>query len=274
MTCHIGFLGDQCSCLLSDSQATSGAVEAHGSQKQYIGDGFLVGVAGAADVGTAVLELLATSDTKPTSVNRKIIAFLRKEVNPEAAAAFEAVVVTSTGSTPTIDSLRPSRFCEFRSNGVRFVTGSGAPFVQESWRHEQSSGLATPQNNPADLLLRGTQAMATAFRSLTVDDRLFVGLTVGGKSYPLVKGDISIMYADKRLRDNLAECMRRVQPIFAMCDTIIGELREAHRRFSLTIHGLGGPTNNYIAKATQTISAQRSNLEQEIGTYCTWFDSL
>jgi hypothetical protein len=271
MTCLVALRSKAGSAVLfSDSQASSlpDHSERHGTQKQVVGDGFLLAVAGAADVAHAVLELVTRLAPKGRKAREEIKKFVVAEVAPEAASQFECIFVDSDG----ISNFVPSRFRDFRPCGDALVVGSGARFVSETWHHDSVKGLVQPSERPSDLLVRGRQAMAAADRSLTVDNKLLVGILLAGRSY-LLGDDIQLQHADSKLHALWPEAPRRSKEILALASAIDGEVAEAHRIFAkLRIGELAVPDWKIIHDASKAVGVDRDELDQKIVDYTEWYD--
>lgn len=283
MTCHIAIASDDCAVLFSDSQATAGATEIHGIQKQFGGPDFLLGISGDTTVAQIILQDLynATWNPEPgiwipvdpkkadpvngTNVSEWLRNYLSTWLTPEGRSSIEMVLITPKGdNSPAIRIQKPRLFNTFNRSEKFATIGSGADYVERRYLDDYSTA--------GELFYGAWNLMEAANASLHVDDKFLIGLINKGKAYLI--GDKS--YAPELVRDWLSKvwnqevCKFYSEAQAAVTDTQ-SEIKYAIQSFNKIRKGA---IDNWpqLQAHNDSIKDNLTKLTEILNEYCQWFD--
>jgi len=272
MTCHVALQSSHGSVILSDSQGSDDRAEFHGWQKQYAGDGFIIGVAGSGLVLEQLFEWIDTDPASGAPVLDALTDFFRQEVTLAARSDVNVLVAREEGIHtyyPGISIRPPTRPQPFGS------IGSGAEFVFRAIRRDNTLGLGSASNSLAHLVTDAFRYMSSSNESLTVDDQYLLGFVKDGKSYIFGERQITLRHAHADLIDQWPQASDCYREIRTRVQTIEGSITEAARRFSF-IRG-GSLNNQHIVEIVQLnshVARMFNDLDAYLARCLGWYDSV
>jgi ATP-dependent protease HslVU (ClpYQ) peptidase subunit len=282
MTFHVALASAPGAVMVSDSQGSTAVAEAHGLQKQFVGDDYLLGLAGHMGVINALLRELATGvringGVPPAAVDveRVVTGFMTAEVRPSALGSIEALLVVPEGTGHVVKTFYPGLFTRFGDGAPMGMIGSGAEFAQRAAQRDQQLGLANVGNELADLFLRAESFANVANESLTVDDQLLVGFLANGRSYLCGHAGVRAALVPAAVQAEWIAVAQAFGDLINLSQALRSELQTAQRLFSLIRLGpLSPPAQHQIDQSAVGIQSTRMLLVQRLADYCAWYDSV
>ena len=274
MTVHVGLASGAGAVIVSDSQGSTPTSESHGLQKQIVGDGFVIGVAGAMSIVTAILRHVHETNCPAADAQAVVEQFTRDRIRASAYGQFGALAGTSA-PTNQIASFNPAVFTSF-DQPARFGTiGSGAEFVGIALREAEELGFSIQGAELVDLLFQALRFADAANRSLTVDDQLAVGIVRGGKAYALWDARIGTRFVDARLLQHVPHISATLADLRARVATLRGELVNAVRATSAIWNGpLDASKRATLDLAALSIAHSKTELAGALDAYFNWYDGI
>ncbi|MGK3994923.1 hypothetical protein [Sorangium sp. So ce1024] len=283
MTVHIAMSSAAGGIMFSDSQASdvAGDEEFPGFEKQFCGPDFLVGGAGSAAIIDALFDHLyllvsqAGVYLSSSNVESVIRTYLEAEVQPGAVRQIGLLLVTPNPGHMMVSEYEPSTFRRFGRRYHFNTIGSGKTFIHHAFRRDAEIGVEHRVASLVDLLVTVHGYAEAASRSLTVNDRFFVGFLVGNRTYCMGHREINPAHAPRALRDAWPEASGRFDEILGLVRAIQGELRDARRAFSSIVMGeLDARARRRIDDSRASIQKNRAMLDQALREYFQWYDRL
>ncbi|WP_437959884.1 hypothetical protein WME76_09695 [Sorangium sp. So ce119] len=283
MTVHVAMSSAAGGIMFSDSQASiaSEDEEFSGFEKQFCGPDFLVGVAGLAVVAGEMFDRLSLLVSEAgvylsaSNVESVIRSYLEAEVQPDVARRMELLVVTPNPGRMMVSQYMPSVFRRFGQRSAFGAVGTGAKFLSRALVRDVEIGVELQLGSLVDLLVTVHGYAAAASRSLTVNDRFFVGYLVGNRTYCMGHREIFPAHAPHALRDAWAEASARFDEILRLVRTIEGEFQNARRAFSsITVGELDASARRQIKDSSASIRQNRARLRKALRDYFQWYDRL
>ena len=280
MTCHIALSNASVAVMFSDSQGSTAVSAFHGWQKQFAGPDFLVAVAGnglVLDALFAELDERARNGVLGNSamVGGFIESLLEGRIRAEARSECEFLLVTPPVNGAAIQRYDPRTFFQLGRRQTFASIGSGAEFVFQTINRHHKLGIESSRDTLADLLVAADEYADAANESLTVDNRLLVGMLKDGRTYLIGDRDVFPTYGPEALRQQWDEASGRFQSVIDSVRSINGEIRNAQRRFSSIRTGtLTGVETAAFLLNNQNIKAARQLLDQLLTDYFIWYDQL
>lgn len=282
MTFHIGLAGPTGSLLLSDSQGSTETSETHGVQKQYVGEGFLVGGAGSSLVLNALFNRLghwSRSGDLPRGgqdVAALIERFFAEEVRPDAAERAEVLLVTPYAGGPGVRRFVPGVLARFGEGTAMELIGSGASFAARAAQRDRAIGVEWSMDSLADLLVFAHDCADAAGESLTVNDKLLVGFLVEDRAYVMGDEDIRPAHLPAGIRDNWHFIAKHYKlEILPVITSIRGARRHAQRALSQLL--AGEPAAEPLAlieRRRAAITAARPPLRAHLADLVALYDGI
>ncbi len=262
MTFHIALSAPAGSVMLSDSQGSTETSETHGVQKQYVGDGFLVGGAGSSLVLGALFDALGSRfrPGDPTLLGGELAGFIERffdsEVRSDALQRAEILIVTPTADGKAVRRFVPGALTRCGTRVTMDLIGSGAPFAVRAVQRDRAIGVDWSMGSLADLLVFAHDCADAANESLTVNDKLLVGLLVENRAYAMGDDAIKPGYIPHRLSENwrLVSNYYKRDILLPVVQSIRDARRHAYRAFSQLLSTDPDPD------ATEVIEAHRASL--------------
>ncbi len=283
MTVHIALVGVDAAVLVSDSQGSTDATQDHGFEKQYAGDGFLLGIAGRIDVLNAVLEEVRTGATtnggqRPSAaiVARCIEQFLESNVREQARDIMSFLLVHESAGAGGVRELDPA-FRSFRG-GTKFGTiGSGSEFVDRQRRALRRMGVSLPTSTLVDIVYTSLVLADVSRESLTVDDAYSVAILFAQRTYVLADARASgsnlppgVATERAHLHKTLVEIRGAVRSIESEVATALGNIhRIAAQSADLSAVQAGA---QMVGGAVVEGFKQRAALHAKIMEFLRWYD--
>jgi hypothetical protein len=244
MTFHIALSAPAGSVMLSDSQGSTETAETHGVQKQYIGEGFLVGGAGASLILNALFSKLGGQPRagEPALAAADVAAFIEQffehEVRPGAMERAELLIVTPSADGKGVQRFVPGVLSRCGERSTMDLIGSGASFAVRAAQRDRAIGVDWAMGSLADLLVFAHDCADAAGESLTVNDKLLVGFLVEGRAYAMGDEAIRPAHIPARIRENwrlVSNYYKR--EILPVVQAIRDARRHAYRAFSRLLVG-------------------------------------
>lgn len=283
MTVHVAMSSAAGGIMFSDSQASDVAddEEFPGFEKQFCGPDFLVGAAGRAVIVDGLFDHLSLLVSQAgvylssSNVESVIRGYLEAEVQPGAAREMGLLVVTPNPAHLMVSQYTPSVFRRFGQRSNFDTIGTGARFLFRAFMRDVDIGVEPRVGSLVDLLVTVHGYAEAASRSLTVNDRFFVGYLVGNRTYCMGHWEINPAHAPRALRDAWPEASGRFDEILGLLRTIQGELQNARRAFSSIMVGeLDARARRRINDSRASIQRNRARLRQALREYFQWYDRL
>jgi hypothetical protein len=261
MTFHIALSAPVGSVMLSDSQGSTETSETHGVQKQYIGDGFLVGGAGSSLILNALFNRLGDlgKATDAALGGGDLVAwierFFEREVRHDALERAEVLVVTPSVDGRTVQRFVPGVLTRAGERTAMDLIGSGAAFAVRATQRDRAIGVDWSMGSLADLLVFAHDCADAAGESLTVNDKLLVGFLVEDRAYAMGDEAIKPAHIPARIRDNwrlVSNVYKR--EILPVVQAIRDARRAAYRAFSRLLAAESDP------EAAESIEEHRASL--------------
>ena len=281
MTCHVAFCSDVGSIMFSDSQMSSDKAEYHGHQKQFVGNDFLLGGSGHGLVVQEVFRSLHDPKTGQctvdcTTVSDHIVAFLKSNVSPRAAAVTSFILVCQEKSNEhSIKVLQPSTFNSFIPRESFAVLGSGAELVEPAIDRDRMLAIFRRPRELVDMVVVGENYLEAASQSLTVDAQFTIGLLRSNNAYVMGDPAIEAQYAPPAIIGNWTDISKRYSEIMAQAQQIRGEIREAQRALSLIQEAkVDKAAIGTITASQASVKQNREELQTKIEEFLKWYDGI
>jgi hypothetical protein len=258
--------------MLSDSQGSTNYSESHGLQKLVPISDFLIGGTGAGDLIRVVNDYL-TSDTTINAANIKVrlVEVVDELIRPGVQSELEFVVATEK----SLLSYQPGRFKKPTEDEYIAWAGSGGEFVRRAWLRDLYLGIGSPLRTLGDTFVAAEAFLDAANESLTVDDKLMLGIVAGGRTYVTGERDIYPLYAPDPLVNAWNLAAQRFRIIKTLAEQIRSELKNAQRSLSsVKVSGLGSGEIASIEASNLSIGTMRTQLDAELQSYMGWYDGL
>jgi hypothetical protein len=277
MTVHIAFASAQGAVVVSDSQGTFGLEsEHHGLQKQYIGEDFVVCVAGDVSILNWVFESLGThgAPLNASNICATVEQILEVDVRPQFQSQVAVMVLTSDTTESQIRLYDPARYRRFGPASSFNAIGSGATFVDRAMRRDTHLGIRESRLSLADMLAGATSFADVANESLAVDDLLLAGILAQGRSYILGDRKVVPARAPAPIKGQWTHVSAAWSDIQAICAKLNSEIREATRIFSVIRDGhLDHAVVKNLMSANASIATARGELTSRVADFRRWYDS-
>jgi len=208
VTFHIALSGPAGSVMLSDSQGSTETAETHGVQKQYVGEGFLVGGAGSSILLHALFSRLGRRAragdalAEEADVAAFIERFFERDVRADAVERAEILLVTPSPDGRAVQRFVPGALTQFGERTAMELVGSGASFASRAARRDREIGVEWSMESLADLLVFAHECADAAGESLTVNDKLFVGFLVEDRAHAMGDPDIKPAHIPAGIRES------------------------------------------------------------------------
>ncbi len=280
MTIHLAFARAGEAILLSDSQGSTDLSESHGIHKQFVGENFVVGVAGHAKILLHLFDALddkigAQTAATPDQLTNIIETFIDLEVREKYWDRIQILLVVAEGTDCAIREHSPAVFKRFGMVGSFTGIGSGADFVERARLRHAEMGMTLPTQSLADMLATATFYAAIANESIAVDDQLMVTMIANKRSYLLGDESIHVAHVPPEITLNWKSIANHWNGIRGIVKSIDGELREAQRITSTIRSGTFLPSFlKIIEQACYSVEKQRTQLNDKISEFKSWYDSL
>ncbi|WP_433935867.1 hypothetical protein AB3662_14205 [Sorangium cellulosum] len=283
MTVHVAMSSAAGGIMFSDSQASIAREdeEFSGFEKQFCGPDFLVGVAGLAVIAGEMFDRLSLLVSEAgvylssSNVESVIRSYLEAEVQPDVARRMELLVVTPNPGNMMVSQYMPSVFRRFGQRSAFGAVGTGARFLSRALVRDVEIGVELQVGSLVDLLVTVHGYATAASRSLTVNDRFFVGYLVGNRTYCMGHREIFPAHAPRALRDAWLEASGRFDEILGLVRAIEEEFQNARRAFSsITVGELDARARRQIKESSASIRQNRARLRKALRDYFEWYDRL
>jgi hypothetical protein len=273
LTVHVGLASPAGVVIVSDSQGSTATSEAHGLQKQVVGNDFIVGVAGAMSIVTGLLRQLEGLQPSGAAVLGVVENYTNHSLRPSAHGQFQ--VLAGTSAPLRVATFYPALFTAFGEPGEFGSIGSGAEFVGAALQQAHELGFSIAGAELVDLLTQALRLADAADRSLTVDDQLAVGIIRNGKAYALWDAGIRTVFVDPRLLPHSAHINATLDDLRARVETLSGELVNAVRVASSIWSGpLNAAGQTVLNLAAASIAHTKAGLQVELENFFAWYDGI
>ena len=267
--------------MLSDSQLSTDTTEAHGAQKQFVGNDFLLGASGKALVLKAIFTSLldpATGNCRVdhTDIEDHLQRFLWQEVTEQARSSVNLLLLRPCSVKGyRIDLFRPDTLRSSIPQGEYDTLGSGSEIVRSALQRDNALALFSKPQEMVDMLVAGENYLEAATRSLTVNSQFTVGMLHSGRAYILGDGRINPIYAPSAICSEWADVAAKYKRMIDHARLIRGEIREAQRALSKIQMARLFPDGVAAIAANQaSVARNRKMLQGEIEEYFNWYDSV
>ena len=267
--------------MLSDSQLSTDKVETHGYQKQFVGNDFLLGGSGNAQVIGEVFTSLRDERTGEcirdnSDIVDHVMDFLESKITAQARAAASFVLVRACPNWGhRIEHVLPSAFRYPVPVEHRIAIGSGGQLVVPAIMRDTSLGLFSQPHELTDMLISGENYLDAAAQSLTVNTQLTIGVLRSDRAYIMGDKEIGATFAPMTIRSEWSEVSNRHKAILDHARLIRGEIREAQRALSkIQTAALDSASIQRIKDSQQSVETNRQQLRVKLEDYFSWYDGL
>lgn len=274
MTCHVAFSSPDGAVLVCDSQTSTDRAEAHGFQKLYAGPDFLLGGAGYVPLIDAVFGHLDGIDPPVGfgSVSAEVERFIRDEVAPSSQQQVQFVLVGPT-SPGAIWEYSPQLFTSFRRSGDFASIGSGSEFVVGALRSYRDQGTLQHSVSMAQMLHHALCLLVVAGESLTVDDRLLVGMLRRGRSYLIGDSTVQLSRCPPQVLQRWQHAAALFRQLRSQSTSIWSERRHAEGILSRWVTGPLSDADMDEVRAAETNAFLTLQLiGAALDSYFAWYD--
>ncbi len=274
MTFHVALSTPVGAMMVSDSQGSTSSSEIHGWQKQFVGEDFLVGFAGHGAVIGHLMAMLHHSNVNSTNVEEFLVDALNHDVRRQAAEQVEVLLVRAQENEYRLRSFHPAIFTRFNDvPGFYTAIGSGAEFSTRALQRDSKLGIVRTIRSIADVAAIAESLADSANESITVDDQLFMGMMIRGRSYMLGDQRIFPEYGPRSIVDRWLQVSRDFRAIQTLAVQIRSTMQSLQRHFSpIWDAELSSTAVQKIEVEAQSLQTLKNQLNQQIEEYCKWYD--